>query len=178
MRSARLSRWRAPAAAAAVVTVLAGCGPDGPGRSGGPDVPGGLGGAQTCVSWVGFRTPAGAAADAELAVIGRVDGPAGTEPVFGVAAAAYTVTVTDVLGRAPSGDQGFDRLRVISTPVTCTGGDDQYPDGDPLETGATVALFLTRDAAGPHWRTLTPFHGVVPVTSAGELPATWPDDAP
>ncbi len=44
---------------------------------------------------------------------------------------------------------------------------------DAVGTGQVV-LFLRNGTDG--WETLTPFHGVTPVGSDGDLPTEWPDD--
>jgi hypothetical protein len=127
---------------------------------------------ETCVSWVTFDTPADALADAALAV--RTEGPtpvAGTAEVFGIDARVHTVTVAEVVTGA--GVRAGDELEVISTPVTCTGG-EVYPDGDPLDASGDLVLLLHRDDATGAWRTITPGQGVVPATVDGQVPDAWP----
>ncbi|WP_353807806.1 hypothetical protein [Agromyces sp. SYSU T00194] len=123
---------------------------------------------ETCVSWVDFGTPEQAAGDADVVVLATVAGRDGTERLFGISASAWTVEV-DELVKGP--DTGDDVRRVVSTPVTCTGG-DAYPDGDPLDVDGQVYLFLTLD--GGVLRTLTPTQGVVAPGPAGGIPARWP----
>ena len=131
-------------------------------------------GTQTCVSWVDFASPADALVDAELAVTGEVLEAVGTAELYGVQATVWSVRVTGppLAGDPPEGDE----LRVISTPVTCT-GDEIYPEGDPLDTGEPLVLLLTSDEADGDWRTITPRQGAVPSGPDGELPLAWPDGA-
>lgn len=126
--------------------------------------------AETCVSWVEFATPADAVRDAEYVVTAQVQGRAGR---------ALRRRRRGLVGAddGPAGHRGeavgHEDLRVISTPFTCTGGEN-YPDGDPLDTDDPVILFLTRDEAGEHWRTITPMQGALPASDDGELPEAWP----
>ncbi|WP_250445472.1 hypothetical protein [Actinotalea sp. C106] len=150
----------APAAASVLAMVgLAGCAPSG---------------TQTCVDWVDFASPADALVDAELAVTGEVLEAIDTAELYGVQATVWSVRVTDapLVGDPPEADE----IRVISTPVTCT-GDEIYPEGDPLDTADPLVLVLTSDAADGDWRTITPRQGAVPAGPDGELPLTWPEDA-
>ncbi|HEY0238207.1 MAG TPA: hypothetical protein VGC37_06145, partial [Friedmanniella sp.] len=81
--------------------------------------------------------------------------------------AVHEVAVHEVLkGELP----GPGQVPVASTPVTCTGGDDVYPDGDPLDVEGRVIVFLTTSESGDTWRTLTPTDGVLPVPAEGRLP--------
>lgn len=127
---------------------------------------------ETCVSWVWFETPAAALADATVAV--RTDGPArpaGTAELFGVDARVHTVRVAEVLKGADV--QVGQELDVLSTPVTCTGG-EVYPDGDPVDTDGPLVLFLHRDDDAGGWRTITPDQGAVAPTEDGRVPDAWP----
>ncbi|WP_281884292.1 hypothetical protein [Agromyces rhizosphaerae] len=147
------------ALALASVALLAGCALDDVGLTGE---------GETCVSWVDFGTPEQAAGDADVVVLGTVAGRDGTERLFGLRASAWTVDVAELV-KGP--DTGDDALRVVSTPVTCTGG-DAYPDGDPLDVDGEVYLFLTLD--GGVLRTLTPTQGVVAPGPGGGIPPRWP----
>lgn len=127
---------------------------------------------ETCVSWVTFETPAEALADADLAVVTEGRGrPGGTTDLFGVDARVHVVRVAEVLTGA--GVQVGQDLEVLSTPVTCTGG-EVYPEGDPLDAPGPLVLLLHRDDAAAAWRTITPGQGVVPATDDGALPDAWP----
>lgn len=151
--------WTVAAHAFAICAAMAGCAIIG-------------GDAQTCVSWVEFESPADAMANAEVVVLAA--GPtasAGTTDLFGVDANVHSVQIAEVLkGTAV---RAGENLEVISTPVTCTGG-DAYPDGDPLGASGTLVLFLSQDADAHVWRTVTPSQGVVAATADGDAPLTWP----
>ncbi|MBO1751017.1 hypothetical protein J4G33_04295 [Actinotalea sp. BY-33] len=149
----------APAAASVLAVVgLVGCAPSE---------------AQTCVDWVDFASPEHALADAELAVTGEVLEAAGATDLYGAQATVWSVRVTGepLAGEPPPGDE----IRVISTPVTCT-GEEIYPGGDPLDTAGPLILLLTSDEADGDWRTITPRQGAVPAGPDGELPLAWPED--
>lgn len=125
-------------------------------------------GAETCVSWVDFATPADAWVRADLVVVGRVVADAGSERVYGTSARVHRVEVDRVL----SGDPPAREMDVVSVPVTCeTGG--PYPNGDPLDVDDPVVVFLHHDQDADRWWTLTPRHGVVPATADGDVPAAW-----
>lgn len=128
--------------------------------------------AETCVSWVGFDTPADALDDAAAAV--RTEDPApavGTVQLFGADARVHAVTVAEVLKGTDV--RVGDEIEVASTPITCTGG-EVYPEGDPLDAPGTLIVFLHRDEDTGAWRTITPEHGVVPATVDGQVPEAWP----
>ncbi|MBC7290627.1 MAG: hypothetical protein H5T83_04715 [Actinotalea sp.] len=127
--------------------------------------------AQTCVSWVGFDTPAEAVDDATVVV--RTDRPAPvvrTVDLFGVDARVHAVTVAEVLKGHDI--RVGDEVEVASTPVTCT-GDEIYPEGDPLDATGPLIVLLHQDASNV-WRTITPGQGVVPATVDGQVPGAWP----
>ena len=63
--------------------------------------------------------------------------------------------------------------KVISTPVTCTGG-SIYPEGDPLDASGSLVLLLDWDPDAQAWRTITPNQGVVPAAGDGTVPQSWP----
>ena len=129
------------------------------------------GGAESCVSWVEFKNPADAMADATVVVL--AEGPtalAGTTDLFGVDANVHSVQVADVL-KGTDVRAGQD-LEVTSTPVTCTGG-GVYPDGDPLDASGTLVLYLSWDLDAHVWRTMTPSQGVIAATDGGQVPLTW-----
>lgn len=128
--------------------------------------------AETCVSWVGFDTPADALDAAAVAV--RTEGPTpvvGTTDLFGVDARVHVVTVSEVLKGTDVGTG--DEIEVASTPVTCTGG-EVYPDGDPLDATEALIVLVHRAETGDVWRTITPGQGVVPATVDWQLPDAWP----
>lgn len=165
-RTSRRSTPALPLTVLALMSSSAACGAAGIGTQTG---------AETCVSWVGYDTPADALADADAAVLTR--GPitaVGTAEVFGADASVHSVPVVDVL--KGTGVSSGQEVEVISTPVTCTGG-ETYPEGDPLQVTGTQVVFLHLDEAAGAWRTLTPFHGVVPAGDSGDVPATWAGSA-
>jgi hypothetical protein len=127
---------------------------------------------QSCVEWVWFDSPADAMADAGLVV--RATGPAastGTAELFGTTANAHSVEVAEVL--KGNDDATGQPLKVVSTPVTCTGG-SVYPEGDPLDAPGLLILFLDWDPDAQAWRTITPDQGVVPAADDGTVPDSWP----
>jgi hypothetical protein len=147
--------------AAFLVAPVAGCAGPGPGGAR----------SETCVSWVDFATPADAVADADLVITTEGTATAtGTAEVFGAEAAVHAVEVADVL--AGAGAAAGDRIEVVSTPVTCTGG-AVYPDGDPLDAAGPLVILLERDEDIGAWRTLTPLQGVV-AADDGSVPEAWP----
>jgi hypothetical protein len=121
----------------------------------------------SCVDWVWFDTPADAAADAEGVVIGDVVNTAGTVDSYGERANVWNVEVSEwIAGEGPS------TIQVLSLPRTCEEG-SPYPDGDPLDTGDEVMIFV-RAGDGDLYETVTGLQGVIPAPEASELPSEWP----
>lgn len=151
-------RCAGAAAALASAVMLASCSAGG----------GGFPRAEACVSWVDFQTPQDAYDDADVVLVGQSSPADGSVDMFGLAAAVHEIAIGGILkGELP--DAG--RVQVASTPVTCTGG-DTYRDGDPLDTGGDLILFLREpgDDHGDVWHLITPFDGVFPVPDDGSLP--------
>lgn len=117
-----------------------------------------------CPGWVDFETPQDMYDGAQVVLLGRPTSDAGDRDVFGRPAAVHRVLVADVL----KGELEADLVEVASTPVTCSGENDAYPDGDPLDVEGEVILFLTDSEGG--WRLMTPFDGVLPIPDDGVLP--------
>ena len=109
-----------------------------------------------CASWPDYVTSADMQEAATDVVVSDSARASGTESVFGVDAAAYDVTVTEV----EKGDtRPGTEIRVISTPDSC--GSNYYPEGDQLETAGPLRLYLLTNDRGT-FQTLTPYDGVEP----------------
>lgn len=134
-----------------VVVLGSGCG-TGPGS-----------GAETCVDWVRLESPQDQYDQAGMVLIGRSVGEDSETSLYGYRATTHRIEVERVL----KGNPGAGRLRVSSTPQTCTGG-ESYPDGDPLATDQRIIIFATLQ--GTEWFTLTPAQGVLPFQQGKELP--------
>lgn len=114
---------------------------------------------ETCVSWVDFDSAEAAFDDASVVVIGYATPTAITSEVLGIDARVYEVQIGEVLkGDVAPGEI----ISVVSTPVTCTGG-DPYSFGDPLDTSAEIVLLLNQPAGAEHLQPLTPLWGVIPL---------------
>jgi len=110
----------------------------------------------TCYDWVVYDSVERMHEDATLVVAaGRIE-PAGTTTWSGARANLYDVEAAPVGPDGEVREMGL-RLRVLSTPETCSG--ETYPDGDPMLGAHDVDLYLTEEDDGT-LRTLTPFRGV------------------
>jgi hypothetical protein len=120
----------------------------------------------------------------------------GTAQMYGVEANRWLVEVEEVLERPdpPSGRpqtqpevavSAGDRISVVSTPETCSGDGNAYPDGDPLDPasgrggadGTVIVLLSGGDGAAEgseELRLITPYQGVLTPTADGALPTEWP----
>ena len=128
----------------------------------------------SCASWVDFETPADAVESADGVAVGTVVGRGEDVVLMGGDAHTWTVEVTTWVA-----GHGESPITVATMPDHCI-ADPPYPDGDPLEPfldGTSVMLFLndTANDGGDNdvWATLTPYQGVVPAPSDGEVPAAW-----
>lgn len=121
---------------------------------------------RSCISWADVSDEDGKAASAELVVDAAVLERLGERQMFGIQAAVWDVEVTSVI----KGDVTVGaRLQVASTPPTCSGG--TYPDGDPLDTGEPLRLYLRNTdfgvpATDAGLALITPFDGTGPVAEA------------
>lgn len=148
---------------------------------------------EACVDWVTFESPDEAAADAGVVLRGSVVEQEGTARIFGVEAHRWLLDVEEVLDR-PEPRGGVEppsevevapgeRIAVVSTPETCSGG-DLYPGGDPLDPatglgaadGSVIVLLSEGDGQGGEGELhlITPFQGVLTPDKDGSLPAGWP----
>lgn len=148
---------------------------------------------EACVDWVTFESPDDAAADAGVVLRGSVVEREGTAPLFGVEASRWLFDVEEVLER-PEPRGGVEpppevevavgeRVAVVSTPETCSGG-GLYPGGDPLDPatglaaadGSVIVLLSDGDGQGGEGELhlITPFQGVLTPDEDGSLPAGWP----
>ena len=119
-----------------------------------------------CVDWVDFATPADAAVDAQLVLVGTVTGSAPQRQLFYLPAPVHRIAVESVLkGQLPAGTREID---VASVPQTCNGEAGAFPDGDPLETDQRVEIFLFEEDG--EYRLITPFDGVEPAPEGEPLP--------
>ncbi|WP_159796570.1 hypothetical protein [Puerhibacterium puerhi] len=128
-----------------------------------------------CASWVDFKTPADAAADADAVVIGTVAGRGDDVRVMGGDAHTWTVEVADWV-------RGHGGSPIVVTPMPDHCGEDPpYPGGDPLrpfaDDGTPVMLFLREgdayDLEEGVYTTLTPYQGVIPAPVDGRIPEEW-----
>ncbi|WP_298741070.1 hypothetical protein [uncultured Microbacterium sp.] len=120
-----------------------------------------------CIDWVYFESPADAEADADAVVVGTVESQSGATTYYDLPATTWNVNVdTWIKGGAASND-----IVVTSLPKSCGETGDNMADA--VGTGRVV-LFLRDGDDG--WETLTPFQGIVPAGSDGDLPTEWPDD--
>lgn len=120
----------------------------------------------SCIDWVGFETPADAAAESDAVALGRIIDQAGTSSYLDIPVATWNVEVDSWL--AGGGD---DEIVVTSLPRSCGDTRDVMAErqgDDP------VILFLRDGSSG--WETLTPFQGVVPADPDGGMPAVWPEE--
>lgn len=119
---------------------------------------------QTCVSWHFYDSEQELFDDAGLVVTGTAEPTGTTREVIGVSMPVYRLDVTETL----KGD-ATEPLEVTPAPLTCMGGESEYPDGiDPFATDAESVFFLVRD--GGSWRAMTPIQGVLPLPDDGMLP--------
>jgi len=118
----------------------------------------------TCVSWHSYDTEQELFDDTDLVVVGTAEPTGATRDVIGVEMPVYRLEITDTLkGEAP------DPLEVTPAPLTCMGGESEYPDGvNPFETSEELIFFLYED--GGAWRAKAPFQGVTPMPDDGVLP--------
>ena len=119
-----------------------------------------------CVSWIDVSDPQTAYDEADAVVIGTLAATENTVNLYGVDAAVHELTITEVVKGEP---EQARTLRVVSTPVTCT-GDDIYPDGDPLDVEGEQIVFLNISKPGDTWQLITPNNAVLPVNADGTLP--------
>ena len=99
----------------------------------------------TCVLWADYSTPQEKYDAATLVVVGRALPATSEQTLYGESVPRHEFIVTDVLkGEAP------DPLWVSPAPVTCSGSVATAP----LDTQATVILFLTRTDGV--WHSITP----------------------
>lgn len=66
---------------------------------------------------------------------------------------------------------GDSKLVVTSLPRSCGDTDDTMAR---LQDAGSLVFFLRDEPSG--WEIVTPWHGVVPATPDGGIPAAWPDD--
>ena len=120
-----------------------------------------------CVDYVDFETPAATAAGVAVVVVGTVVGTAGQRTIYGEPAPVHRFAIESVLKGDVPGDA--TEIDVASVPQSCNGEErGPFPDGDPLDTGERVELFLSEE--GGAYRTITPWDGVEPAPAGKPLP--------
>ncbi|MFB8147185.1 hypothetical protein ACFC1W_10625 [Microbacterium sp. NPDC056003] len=130
-----------------------------------------VGEAVACPSWVDFETPADAAEESDAVFIGTIVGEDGTSHHMEVEMSAWSVDVDEVL----TGDSVSpgERVRVVSMADPCS-GEAVYEGGDPLDaTGEQRLIFVY--TSEDELLTLTPYQGVLPAPTDGEIPPEWPE---
>jgi len=127
----------------------------------------------TCRDYVSFEgDPSALAESSDLVFVGEVLASDGLTLFNEVDAATYRVRIDEVL----KGEFNDSEIRVVSVPDGCTtaGEAAEYSDGDQLDIDGDAQFFL-RETDGS-WTTFSPFEGVFPVDSNGEL--YWDPSAP
>lgn len=124
---------------------------------------------ESCVSWIDVSDPQMAYDEAEAVIIGTSSATGKTANLYGVNAAVHEIEISEVV----KGDDlaGEPTVLVVSTPVTCTGG-EIYPDGDPLDVEGELIMFLNRPESGGAWQLITPFDTVLPAEDNALLGVT------
>ncbi|WP_125775893.1 hypothetical protein [Antribacter gilvus] len=128
----------------------------------------------TCLDWGVYDTPGEAAEGATVVVRASVVRDDGTERLWGVRANRWVIEVDEVISGDMADVAAGEELTVVSTPRTCTAGNELYPAGDPLDTEDEVIVLVEDDTRFDVVRTLTPYDGVVEPGPDGGLPQIWP----
>ena len=123
----------------------------------------------TCIDYIDLSDHAVKAGVAELVFVGEVTGTDGVTELSGVDAAAHTVRIDEVL----KGEFSESEIRVVSVSDPCSGKDQDYPGGDPLDRTGPAEFFLVKNEGV--WTTLSPYEGAVTIGDDGMLP--WDPEA-
>lgn len=122
---------------------------------------------QTCIDWVFFTTPSGAAAESDAVILGRVIDAAGSTTYLDLPATTWNVAVDEWI----NGGDGSGMTVVTSLPRGCGDTADDMAD---VAGGYPVILFLREDEQG--WQTVTALQGLIAPNADGGIPKEWPTE--